>query len=228
MKCRYCTTGCCIRKGKRGIRQRFKCLNCNKHQQDGYSYKLYDNKDDKKIQALNAEGLGIRSMSRVLGYSVSTILRRCLHLASEVIKPVYCEYNQVYEVDEMWTYIGRNRPENYSWISFAINRSSCSVIDISFGSRTSENLSKVIQTVKAQNPRKIITDKLGAYPNLIAPIEHDTRRYTNNKIERTNLTLRTHLKRLSRQTICYSKSQKMLEACVLLYLDYHYWCLKMK
>lgn len=228
MKCRYCSEERCINKGKRGIRQRLKCLNCHKYQQDGYSYKLYNQKDDRNIRILNAESVGISSMSRILGYSIGTILRRISYLASLVRKPVYCEHNQVYEVDEMWTYIGRNRTENHTWITFAINRRTCSVIDISFGSRSSENLGKVIQSVKAQNPRKIITDKLAAYPNLVNPFEHDTRRYANNKIERMNLTLRTHLKRLSRQTICYSKSQKMLEACVLLYLDYHYWCLKMK
>lgn len=92
-----------IRKGTRGIKQRYKCKSCGKYQQDIYTYKRYDSKDDENIKLLNAEGVGIRSMSRILGYSKRTIIRRILYLASKIVKPIYMENNQVYEVDEMWT-----------------------------------------------------------------------------------------------------------------------------
>jgi transposase-like protein len=42
-------------------------------------------------------------------------------------------------------------------------------------------------------------------------------KYCTNKIERHNLTLRTHLKRLVRKTLCFTKSDEMLENCVRLY-----------
>ncbi|MBS1665188.1 MAG: hypothetical protein JST68_29350 [Bacteroidetes bacterium] len=38
-----------------------------------------------------------------------------------------------------------------------------------------------------------------------------------NRSERKNLTLRTHLKRLSCRTFCFSKSLSMLESCLKLY-----------
>jgi len=228
MNCLYCLAGSCIRKRKRGIRQRFKCRNCGKYQQEYYTYRLYRDEDDARIRMLNAEGVGILSMSRILGYSAGTIQRRILHLRSKLTKPVYNENRQIYELDELCTFIGKNTPSNYCYIAYSINRSSRAVIDITFGSRSSENLGRVITTLKSYNPRKIVTDKLNVYPNLVQPCQHDTRKSANNRIERCNLTLRTHLKRLSRETICFSKSRKMLEACVLLYLDYHYWCLKMK
>ncbi|PHR19585.1 MAG: transposase [Fluviicola sp.] len=167
-------------------------------------------------------------MSRILGYSQGTIIRRVLYLASKVTRPIYCEHNQIYEVDEMWTFVGRKTPSNYSWITYALNRRTRCVIDVAFGSRNRKNLKQVIDSVKAQNPKKIVTDKLIIYPNLVKPVKHDTTRYSNNHIERGNLTLRTHIKRLFRKTICFSKSQEMLEACVLLYLDFHYWKLKME
>ena len=216
-----------IRKGKIGIKQRYQCKNCGKYQQDIYSYKRYNLSDDKKIKVLNAESVGIRSMSRILGYSCGTIIRRILYLRTTISRPVYLENNQVYEVDELWTYVGKNDPSHYSWVTFAINRRTRCIIDVAFGARNKKNLKQVIDSVKAQNPKKIITDKLITYPNLVKPTEHDTNRYSNNRIERGNLTLRTHIKRLSRKTICYSKSQKMLEACVLLYFDFHDWKLKM-
>ncbi|MCT4581671.1 MAG: IS1 family transposase [Flavobacteriales bacterium] len=226
-ECKYCKASSLISKGKRGIKQRYQCKSCGKYQQDIYSYKLYDILDDENIKELNAEGLGISSMSRILGYSKQTILRRILSLAHEIKRPVYSEYNQVYEVDELWTFIGKKHPSNYSWITYAINRKTHQVMNVVFGSRTKENLGKVIYLLKAQNPQKIITDKLSTYPNLVKPFLHETHRYANNHIERGNLTLRTHIKRLSRKTICFSKSQKMLEASVLLYFDFHNWRLKM-
>lgn len=228
MQCTRCLGDDFIRKGKRGIRQRYQCKSCKKYCQDSYCYQLYDPKDDLKIRILNAESVGIRSMSRILGYSSGTVIRRMLYLASKVTVPVYNESNQVYEVDELWTFVGKNKPAYYSWISYAINRTSRCVIGVVFGSRNSENLHKIIDKLKGYSPKKIITDGLAAYPNLVHPIPHDTSRYSNNRIERSNLTLRTHLKRLNRETICFSKSQKMLEASVLLYLDYRYWCLKME
>lgn len=226
-KCRYCSSNSLISKGKRGIKQRYQCKNCNKYQQDIYSYKLYDLSDDKNIKQLNAEGVGISSISRILKYSKQTILRRFLALTQKVKKTVYMENNQVYELDEMWTYVGRNKPSNYCWITYAINRRTHQIMNVVFGSRTKKNLGKVVSSLKAQSPKKIITDKLNTYPNLIKPYPHDTTRHSNNHIERGNLTLRTHIKRLSRKTICFSKSQTMLEASVLLYFQYHSWKLKM-
>lgn len=227
-KCKNCFSKSIIKKGKRGIKQRYQCKNCGKYQQNIYSYKLYDSSDDIMIKMYNSESVGIRSMSRILKYSPNTIIRRILYLASKVELPSYIEYNQVYEVDEMWTFIEKNHPSNYSWITYAINRKTHQIMNVVFGSRNKEHLGKVIGILKAQTPKKIITDKLNTYPNLVKPFLHDTSRYANNHIERGNLTLRTHIKRLSRKTICFSKSQKMLEASVLLYFDFHNWKLKMK
>jgi len=228
MKCNSCNKETFIRKGIRGIKQRYKCKACGKYQQDIYTYKRYDPREDNQIRLLNAEGGGVRSMSRILGYSKRTIIRRILYLAHKVVKPVYLEYDQVYEVDEMWTLVGKKHPSHFSWITHAMNRRTNRIIDVAFGLRSKKKLEQVIDSVKAQNPKKIITDKLNTYPNLVQPYDHDTRRYSNNHIERGNLTLRTHLKRLFRKTICFSRSQKMLEACVLLYFYFHNWKLKME
>lgn len=225
-KCGNCLSNNTICKGKRGKTQRIKCKNCGKCGQAQYIYKLYNKRDDFMVKKLNAESVGIRSMSRILGYSSQTIIRRILYLRSLITKPHYCELNQVYEVDELCTYIGKNDPSYYCWVTYGLNRKTGDIIDISIGSRNKDSLGKVITTLKSMSPKKIITDRLNTYPNLVKPIEHDTRRYANNRIERANLTLRTHIKRLSRKTICYSKSLKMLEACILLYLDFKYWNLQ--
>ena len=111
MRCQYCDNQC-IKKGSRNKKQRYKCKTCAKYQIKEYAYKLYNSLDDINIIALNSESTSISSMSRLLGYSRQTIIRRIKTLAKKVVRPVLYERNQVYEVDEMWTYIGANNPQN--------------------------------------------------------------------------------------------------------------------
>jgi len=224
MKCKFCN-GSCIKKGFQTSnyqrKQRFQCSTCRKYQLEDYSYKLYEMNSDKEIIHLNSEGLSISGMSRFLGYSKQTIIRRIKYLASLVKTPIILDYNQIYEVDEMWTYIGNKN--NPIWITYAINRKTHQVISYCIGARTKKNLNKVIAPLKMLSPKKIVTDRLNTYPSLVKPEKHDTTRYRNNRIERCNLTLRQHLKRLSRKTICYSKSKEMLEASLILYLFWNNW-----
>ncbi|TXG35609.1 IS1 family transposase [Seonamhaeicola maritimus] len=66
-------------------------------------------------------------------------------------------------------------------------------------------------------PVSIYTDKWISYKSLIPSSIHNFTNYETNQIERINLNLRTHLKRLSRRTICYTKSVRMLYATLKLY-----------
>lgn len=223
LKCKKCGSNNLINKGLRGKARRLKCKDCACNFQNRYLYKHYSKQDDYQLKLLNAEGVGIRSMSRIMGYSTGTILRRIHYLKSIITKPIYCETNQQYEVDEIWTYVGKNKPSNYVWITYAINKKTRNVIDVVIGNRNKENLGKIINSLKALNPKKICTDRLNSYPNLIKPIGHEIKPHSTNRIERANLTLRTHIKRLTRKTICYSKSLEMLRACILIYLDFKYW-----
>jgi insertion element IS1 protein InsB len=75
----------------------------------------------------------------------------------------------------------------------------------------------VIETLKIASAKAIYTDKLPSYKSLIPKAIHKTMHRGINYIERKNLTLRTHLKRLNRKTICYSKSLAMLTACIKIY-----------
>ncbi|MFD1553729.1 IS1 family transposase [Putridiphycobacter roseus] len=71
-----------------------------------------------------------------------------------------------------------------------------------FGFRCSR---RYTDTVLLSKPKEVFTEKFKNYKSLIPESIHTTRRRCNNHIERMNLNLRTHLKRLNRRTICYSK-----------------------
>ncbi len=62
-----------------------------------------------------------------------------------------------------------------------------------------------------------ISDGYELYKSLVPTAQHSQKKYSIKHIERNNLSLCTHIKRLFRKTICLSKSKEMLEACLKIY-----------
>jgi insertion element IS1 protein InsB len=215
MECSYCK-GVCIRKGRYKRVQKYKCKACFKGQRSLYRNKKYTSLSDTQISLLNSEGVSISSISRILTIPRTSVKRRIERMARRKTKPVFTESGQVYEVDELYTYIGRK--SNPCYVMYAINRKTKQVINFVCGARNKENIDKIIKCLLSLSPQRIYTDKLNIFAALIPATLHRTFQYRTNAIERKNLTIRTHLKRLSRKTICYSKSKAMLEACFRLYV----------
>lgn len=164
---------------------------------------------------LNNEGVGINGIARIMGISKAHIVKKLKQVADRVKRPLVNEDQQEYEVDEMHTYIGNK--SNACYIGYALNKVTKQVIDFVVGSRTKENLKSVIGSVIKLSPKRIFTDKLNIYRGLIEKNIHAISAFSTNHIERFNLTLRTHLKRLARRTLCYSKSIEMLKNCLRIY-----------
>lgn len=213
MKCRYCLQTC-IKKGKSKNHQRYLCKFCGKYQQEGYTYNSYLVKDSE-IVSLMKEGVGIRSTGRLLQISNSTVLIRILKIATKLNRKTPILQGQSYQVDELFTYVGNKN--NRICIAYSLNPQANEVIDIVVGRRNKTNLMKVISTLLLSGAKQIVTDKLNIYKELIPKDIHSTKNRGINHIERQNLNLRTHLKRLNRRTICYSKSVAMLLAVVKIY-----------
>jgi len=205
-----------IKRGFNKNKQRLFCKNCNLYYQIEYRYKKCSNQDELMISRLNNEGISISGIARITGMSKANVINKINMLAAKIIKPEVKEDQQEYEVDEMRTFI--KSKNNICYITYAINKKTKRIIDFVAGPRTKENLGKVIGTVNKLNPKRIFTDKLNIYPGLINRAIHTASAYKINHIERFNLTLRTHLKRLTRKTICFSKSKAMLENCLKIYL----------
>jgi IS1 family transposase len=106
---------------------------------------------------------------------------------------------------------------NEAWITYAINRYTKQVINFTVGRRTKRNLSVITKSVLQLYPKQVFTDRLNTYTKLIPKKQHNTIKKNTTIIERNNLTLRTHIKRLSGKTICFSKTFEMLEATLKLY-----------
>jgi insertion element IS1 protein InsB len=213
MKCRYCSESC-IKKGKTCNHQRYKCTACRKYQQETYTYHSHLIKDYEIVNLIK-ESVGVRGIGRLLQISNSTVIRRILKIGRSVKRPVPLLFGQTYQVDELFTYIGNKK--NRMCVAYSLNPETGEVIDVVIGRRNKTNLIKIISTLLLANAQQIVTDKLNIYKELIPKEIHSTMNRGINHIERKNLTLRTHLKRLNRRTICYSKSLAILLAIVKIY-----------
>jgi insertion element IS1 protein InsB len=215
MKCRKCHSESIVKCGfqKNGT-QKYRCKTCLKSQQLVYSYHFYS-VSDNQIITLTKEGCGIRSTARILGLSPNTVIRRILKIAKGLNRKSPLISGGIYQADELFTFIGNN--DKLACVAYSYEPINREVIDIFVGSRNKTNLRKVVNTLVLSKAKKITTDKLNIYKELIPKAIHSTKFRGINGIERQNLNLRTHLKRLSRRSICFSRSQMMLLACIRIY-----------
>ena len=213
--CIYCSSDNVIKNGKHpNEEQRYLCKHCKKRFLNQYHYKAYQTDKNQQIIQFTKEGVGIRSTARILKISTTTLLRRILIIADSIPNPPIVN-NKTYEVDEMRTYV--KKKSRLIWIVYALEHSTKSVVSFNVGARTNRTLNVVLRTLQFSEAKRIYTDKLPSYKILISKPIHRTAIRGTNHIERTNLTLRTHLKRLNRRTICYSRSVVILTACLRIY-----------
>jgi IS1 family transposase len=210
MKCIHCNSANCIKRGLRNKKQRFYCKDCKRSFQKEYIYQAYKVETNALIRSLLKEGCGVRSIGRILHISSKTVLSRMLKISSQITIPYYNMFGSKFEVDEMFIKLANVKPQN--WLIYAIEQKTRNVLGFIIGNRSKENLKCIIDKVLLLNPKRIYTDKLNIYPSLIPSEIHKRFQYCTNRIERMNLTLRTHIKRLSKKTICFTRNQKYLEA----------------
>lgn len=194
--------------------QRYSCKLCKKTRVENYNYQAYKLDINENIILFTKEGLGIRSTARILKISTTTLLKRIIKIAKNIHQPIISK-GKTFEVDEMCTYIRSKR--NFIWLVYALEKDSKNIVSFNVGKRTNKTLSRVVETLKFSEAKRIFTDKLKNYKYLINERLHSVKRFGTNHIERKNLTLRTHLKRLNRRTICFSKSLVILVSVLKIY-----------
>lgn len=215
LHCPACKQSSCIIKNgstKTG-KQQYYCKNCSKRFIACYTYNAYQPAVNGSIVKLTKEGLGIRSIARYLRISCTTVLKRILKISVSLSAPV--TISSTYEVDEVHTYIGNK--SRAVWIVYALERNTGNVAGFNIGNRSTKTIAVIIDRLALLSAQRIYTDQLSHYRSIVPKSMHKVTPYGTNHIERKNLTLRTHLKRLSRRTICFSRSAAMLIACLKIY-----------
>jgi IS1 family transposase len=147
--------------------------------------------------------------------SINTVQKDIRGTAKSIAKPPIRLHQENIEVGELRTFIGNKR--NQYWIAYALNRTTREITDFIVGRRSKRTLRMLVNTLLLSGVGKISTDRLNIYRSLIPSEIHDNSKYSTNRIERKNLSIRTHIKRLSRRTTCFGRSRVMLENCLKIY-----------
>jgi insertion element IS1 protein InsB len=121
------------------------------------------------------------------------------------------------EVDEMWSYVGQKNAQRWLW--HAIDHHTGKVLAYVFGRRQDQVFLKLKALLEPFGIMCYYTDYWGAYTRHLDTDEHNPGKRNTQKIERKHLTLRTRIKRLTRKTICFSRSIQMHDIVIGLFVN---------
>ncbi|MFQ5965246.1 MAG: IS1 family transposase [Candidatus Scalinduaceae bacterium] len=217
MQCPKCKSERFIKDGIVKSKQRHKCKTCN------FRYTVTKKSTEKPLYLkrfalqLYLEGLGFRSIGRVLKVSNVSILNWIRQFGEQVKSLQSDEPASITEIDEMHTYIGTKK---YKWIWIAVNRYEKRFINFVIGDRSATTGKRLWLNIKEQSYGKIATDLWKPYEYFVPKSQHIQSKSQTFTVEGYNSLFRHFLARLRRKTKCYSKMLYMLELSILLLMHY--------
>ncbi len=120
------------------------------------------------------------------------------------------------EADEQWSYV--RCKGNPRWLFYAHDRIRKRSLAHVFGPRNALTLRRLLALLSQFNIAFYMTDAWPVYKIRLSATSHVVSKKYTQRIERHNLNLRTHIKRLTRRTICFSKSEEMHDKIIGWYL----------
>lgn len=125
------------------------------------------------------------------------------------------------EADEFWSYVGDKSHQRWTW--YAVEHDQGVILAHQNGKRTDVVCEQLMKKLRIFPIRGYYTDNWQSYAKYIPQTQHHVGKDQTWKIERTNLNFRTHLKRLHRKTICFSKNETLHDTVIGLYIERHYY-----
>ncbi len=133
------------------------------------------------------------------------------------------EAEEVLELDELWSFVRCKAQVRWLWV--ALCRRTRQVVAYVFGDRSEETCRRLwAQVPEDYREALLYSDFWQAYQNVLPQAQHvpvEKGSGETNHIERWNLTLRQRLGRFVRKTLSFSKSDRMHEICLRLFV-HHY------
>jgi insertion element IS1 protein InsB len=105
------------------------------------------------------------------------------------------------------------------WLWHAIEHHTGTVLAYVFGRRKDDVLLKLQQLLAPFGITKFYTDGWGAYERHLDAEQHQVGKENTQKIESKPINLRTRIKRLVRRTICFSKTERMHDLVIGLFIN---------
>jgi insertion element IS1 protein InsB len=123
------------------------------------------------------------------------------------------------EIDEMWSFVGKKSQQRWLW--HAIDHQTGVVLAYVLGTRQDEVFLQLKALLAPFGIHHFYTDGADVYNRYIEPQQHIIGKIQTQKIERKHLTFRTRLKRFVRKTICFSKSIRLHDIVIGLFVNRH-------
>ena len=214
--CLHCSSEHVVKNGKTSNKkQKYLCKACRKQFIRDYTYNGCKSWIQDLIIPMTLNSSGIRDITRVLKISSNTVLKTIRQEAGKIPEmPPESRAIERVEIDEQWSYVQNKR--NQQWLLYVWDRANKKVVYYVIGKRTDASCKKLLTGIKACQIEDYYTDNWQSYRKLIPASKHFISKKNTQSIERNNLNFRTHLKRLHRRTICFSKSKDMPEAVIKL------------
>jgi IS1 family transposase len=170
------------------------------------------------IVPMTLNGSGISDIARVLRVSINTVLKTIREQAAQIDEPIAPARITELEIDEMWSFVGKKA--NQCWLWYAFDPARKKVVCFQLGRKTDESCRKLLDKLRYCLVVRYCTDDWESYGKFIPSTHHWISKEGTQRIERNNLNFRTHLKRLQRKTICFSKAEDMHYAVTKLYIKH--------
>jgi insertion element IS1 protein InsB len=120
-------------------------------------------------------------------------------------------------MDEFRSCVKKKKNQRLTW--YVIEKQTGIIISWHNGKRTNQDLKILLSQVRNIPIKKYFTDHLDFYRTFLPLLKHVPGKDQTLQIERKNLNFRTHLKRLTRRTICYSKNEQIHDNLIGMYID---------
>ena len=199
-------------------KQKYRCLDCHQQFITDYTYRGWMPVLRDLIVPLTMNSSGIRDIARVLSISTQTVMKTIRERAAQVAEPRLPPRIKDLEIDEFWSLIQKKSEQCWCW--YGLNRATTrSAADV-LGRRTDASCRQLNDKLAGCAVEHFYTDDWQSYAKILPGERHTISKAETLNIERHNLNFRTHLKRLHRRTICFSKSAEMHAAVIKLYVNH--------
>ena len=230
--CPHCQRSEVKKHGKtREGKQRYLCQNRRCHVKtfllsEDYTYQGCRPHIDTQIIVQTLRAGGIRDIAKTLQISCVKVINTIKSKAATIKKANWAHIPDNThallvcvnaQLDEQWSFVGNKKNQRWLWV--ALCQYTGLILAFTFGRRTNECCERLIKLLKPFNLKCLSTDDWKSYRTCIESGKHKVGKRFTQKVERFFLTLRTHIKRLTRKSICFSKSELMHDTVIGLYIN---------
>lgn len=231
--CPHCDHDDLVKNGHReNGTQRDVCKGCGQSFQWEYTYNARIPGVKEQIETQTLNGSGVRDVSRNLGMSKTTVLSELKKKAPAEVNVGSANYltmqgNAGIDVeicvdgDEFWSFVGDKSHQRWTWS--VLDRETGLILAHHNGRRTDASCQALLKKLEIFPIRTYYTDNWQRYSKFIPSSQHVIGKQYTWKIERTNLNFRTHIKRLQRKTICYSRNETIHDNVIGMYIEHEYY-----